>query len=124
MIQKGCFLKVNDNSGASMVCCIHVYKKKYGIPGDLILVSVKKLRKKRKAFSKVYKGLICKAVITRTKNFITKRSGFSVSCGENSVVILNKSGKPLGTRVLGGVSLKLRYTKFMKVASMAKNLIK
>mgnify|MGYP003956924095 CR=1 FL=1 len=98
MIQTGSYLKVIDNSGAKDVCCIKVlggYRKRYASVGGMILVSVKNLRRKRKATAKVKKGDVLKALVTRTKSKTTDFSGKSFQYLENSVILLNNQLKPL-----------------------------
>ena len=77
MVQKGTFLKVIDNSGAKKVCCIHIvkgYRKRYAFIGDLVIVSVKSLRSKRRLFSRIKKGEVLKALIIRTKRNLASYS--------------------------------------------------
>ena len=123
MIQKGSFLEVSDNSGATLVMCIHVYKKKYGLPGDIILVSVKQIRNKRKNTIKIKKGSLSKAIIirSRSKTFLNKKynNAFEYKSFDNSVVLINKNNKPIGTRVLGSVDQSIRYSRYSKIATMS-----
>ena len=127
MIQKGTYLNVQDNSGARLVQCIKIskgYKSRYSYIGDLILVSIKKLRTKRRLLSKVKKGQICKALIIRTKTkFKLLNNGNFQSFTENSVVLLNKQNKLIGTRIFGLVPKKLRYTKFFRLISLSSGVI-
>jgi large subunit ribosomal protein L14 len=126
MIQRGTFLSVIDNSGARKVQCIGLYngfKKRFANLGDTILITVKRLRAKRREFVKAKKGQIYKALIVRVKN----QSNFKGNCfsfKENAVVILNQKNKLLGTRIFGGIPQQLRYTKFLKLASLAFGIIK
>jgi len=122
MIQSGTYLNVIDNSGAKDICCIKVYpgyKRKYASVGDIITVSVKSLRSKRRSSSKVKKGDVLKALVIRTKVGFKDFSGKHVSFFENSAVLLNNQFKPLGTRVFGPVPKKFNYTKYLKVASLS-----
>lgn len=127
MIQNGTYLNVQDNSGARSVMCIKVlkgYKSRYAYIGDCILVSVKKLRTKRRLSSKVKKGEILKALIVRTKTkFGLVRNGNFNSFTENSVILINKQNKLIGTRIFGLVSQKLRCTKFFRVISLSSGVI-
>jgi len=96
MIQKGTYFKVVDNSGAKKACCIHVsggYRKRYGKTGDVVVVSIKSLRAKRREVSKIKKGDVLKALIVKTKVFRPSYSQESVSFFENSVVLLNNQKK-------------------------------
>jgi len=122
MIQVGSILSVIDNSGAKKVVCIKImkgFKKRYAFLGDVILVSVKKLRKKRRALSKVKKGEIYRALIVRlkTKSFSETLDAFS--CIENSVVLFSKQNKFIGTRVFGSILKFFRYTKYMRLIFMS-----
>jgi len=122
MIQSGSYLKVIDNSGAREVKCIGVLKRvkqRYAFMGEIITVSVKKLRTRRKLFSKVKKGEIYRALITRTKLLTKSQSGDSILFSENSVVLLNKQNKLIGTRVFGGIYKHFRYTKYLKFLFLA-----
>ena len=125
MIQKGSKLIVIDNSGARFVSCIHVpggYRKRYAFIGDNIIVSVKKLRNKRKLFSKVKKGDVIKALIIRTKTSLKSYSAEHLFFKENCVVLLNKQNKLIGTRMFGIIPSFFRYTRFLKIVSLASGL--
>lgn len=123
MISKGTFLNVNDNSGAILVSCIHIYGKKYGVCGDLILVTIKELRKKRRISTKIKKGSKVKAIITRCIDRKLKSTGFNTTFTENSVVLLGKNNKPIGSRVFGAVSGLIRQTRFLRVSSLSAGFI-
>ena len=122
MIQVGTTLNVIDNSGAKKVYCIRIIKgsnKRYAYLGDSILVVVKTLRKKRRALSKVKKGEIHNALIVRTKtkkSYCFSDSFFSL---ENSVILLNKQQKFIGTRIFGALPKIFRYTKYMRALSLS-----
>jgi len=126
MIQTGTYLNVQDNSGARLVQCIKIfkgYKSRYSYIGDSILVSIKRLRTKRRLLSKVKKGEICKALIIRTKTkFKTLNNGNFNFFTENAVVLINKQNKLIGTRIFGVVPKKLRYTKFFRLISLSLGL--
>lgn len=127
MIQKGTYFKVVDNSGAKKACCIHVsggYRKRYGKTGDVVVVSVKSLRAKRREVSKIKKGDVLKALIVKTKVFRPSYSQESVSFFENSVVLLNNQNKLIGTRVFGPIEKTFRYTKYLRILSLASGVIK
>jgi large subunit ribosomal protein L14 len=128
MIQKGTFLNISDNSGAKKVCCLHVYKNKKKVAkiGDLILVSIKTLRSKKRLKSKVKKGELYKALVIRTKYFqknVKNRITFSMSFLENSVILLDKKYKLVGTRILGPISKEFKMTKYSRIVSISSNLI-
>jgi large subunit ribosomal protein L14 len=127
MIQKGTYFKVVDNSGAKKACCIHVsggYRKRYGKTGDVIVVSIKSLRAKRREVSKIKKGDVLKALIVKTKVFKPSYSQECVSFFENSVVLLNNQNKLIGTRVFGPIEKTFRYTKYLRILSLASGVIK
>ena len=126
MIQQQTILKVADNSGAKTVKCVKVlggFKKRYARLGDIIVVSVQRLRNKSKKTSKVLKGGVFRALVIRTKTSYRKRDGSSFLLSENSVTLLNKQGNPIGTRILGPIPKTLKKKKFMKFASLSVGLI-
>jgi large subunit ribosomal protein L14 len=126
MIQSGTFLNVIDNSGAKLVCCIKVmrgFKRRYASMGDVVLVSVKTLRKKRRLFSKVKKGEIYRALIIRTKIGVNYISSDNLKFLTNSVVLLKRQNKLIGTRVFGSISKNFRYTKYMRLVSLSAGLV-
>ena len=121
MIQVGTVLNVSDNSGARKVYCIRVLngsRKKYARLGNLILVVVKSLRKKRKSLSKVKKGDIFCALIVRTRMKSISKFSDSFSFLENSVVLLTGQNKFVGTRILGSLPKNFRITSFMRLLSL------
>jgi large subunit ribosomal protein L14 len=122
MIQKGTFLTVIDNSGAKSVCCIRIvggHKKRYAYLGDTLIVSIKSLRNKRRSALKIKKGDVVRAAIVRTKKSICSYTGNSISFKENSVVLISKQNKILGTRVFGSLPRQLNYTKLLKFVSIS-----
>jgi large subunit ribosomal protein L14 len=124
MIQVSTILNVIDNSGAKTVCCLKVFpgfKRRYAFVGDIITVSIKSLRHKRKSSSKVKKGEILKALIVQSKK--PQYSGDSISFFSNSVILLNKQNKLIGTRVFGAISNNFRYSKYLKVISVSSGII-
>jgi len=126
MIQSGSYLSVVDNSGAKTALCIKVlsgFRRRYAGIGDTIMVSIKSLRGKRRLVSKTKKGEICKAVVIRTKSTKSSFSGDRLYFFENSIILLNKQNKFLGTRIFGSVPRFFRYTKFLKIASLAAGLV-
>jgi large subunit ribosomal protein L14 len=121
MIQKGTFLKVIDNSGAKNVCCIRIVsnqKYRYAYTGDILLVSVKKLRAKRRFASKVKKGQLVRALVVRTKKKNSYFSGDNLSFFENSVILLKKNNKLIGTRIFGLLPRSLRYSQYMRLLAL------
>ena len=126
MIQQESILKVVDNSGAKTVKCIKVlggFKKRYAGLGDIIVVSVQQLRNKSKKTSKVLKGGVFRALIVRTKNSFNKKDGSFFFLQENSAVLINKQGNPIGTRILGPIPKLLKKKKFLKFVSLSVGLI-
>jgi len=126
MIQQQTILKVTDNSGAKTVKCIKVpggFKKKIARLGDIVVVSIQKLRNKAKRTSKVKKKEICKALIVRTKAVTGKKTGVSLRFNENAVVLINKQGNPIGTRIIGPIPKTLQKKAFQKFISLANGLI-
>ena len=127
MIQQQTILKVADNSGAKTVKCIKVlggFKKRYARLGDIIVVSVQQLRNKSKKTSKVLKGGVFRALVIRTKTQYKKKDGSTFALNENSVTLINKQGNPIGTRILGTIPKIFRYSKFLKLFSLASNIIR
>lgn len=126
MIQTQSLLKISDNSGGKIGRCIkiiHGFKNKWSSCGDLILISIQKLKNKRKLTSKVKKGEIIQAVILRTKSKYRRQNSNFIKFYENSVGLINKQFRPIGTRILGPVLRELRKSKFMKMASLSKGFV-
>lgn len=119
----GTSLNVLDNSGARNALCIKVfpgYKRRYANIGDIILVSIKMLRSKRRDSLKVKKGELYRALVIKVKVPIKKFSGDSFFyVGNSSVVLLNKQNKFIGTRILSSVSKIFRFTKYLKILSIS-----
>lgn len=114
MVQVQTWLKPMDNSGANLVECIKTlggYNRTTAYPGDFILVSIKRLRLQRK----VKVGQIHLALVTRTKKEVVFLDGSSSSAKHNSVVLMNRKKRLLGTRFFGWVSRNLRRKKFLRV---------
>ena len=121
MIQMQTKLKVIDNSGAKIVKCIKilkVFKKKKAKIGDVIVVSVQKI-KSNSSLSKVKKGEVCYAMIIRTKKKFKRNTGVTTSFENNSVVLLTNTEIPLFTRVFGKVPRELRTQKMLKLYSLS-----
>lgn len=126
MIQQRSILKVIDNSGAKIVRCIKVlggFQKRYARLGDIIVVSVQQLRNKFKKTSKVLKGDVFRALVVRTKVNKQTKNGSFVTLQENSVVLINKQGNPIGTRIMGPISRTLKKKKFIKFINLSRGLI-
>jgi len=122
MIQIYSRLKVADNTGAKEILCIKVLggsKRKYGYVGDVIVGSVKKLIPS----SNLKKGEVVKGVIVRTKFPIKRKDGTVVKFDENSVVLIDKQGEPRGSRVFGPVARELRDRKYLKIISLAPEVV-
>ena len=122
MIQMQSTLSVADNSGARKVCCIKVLggsKRKYAGVGDIIVCSVKEAMPN----SKVKKGDVVKAVIVRTSKAMARPDGSYIRFDSNSAVLVNPAGEPVGTRIFGPVARELRARKFMKIVSLAPEVL-
>ena len=124
MIQSRTILKVIDNSGAKYVRCLKVLnKKKVGYLGDLIIVSVLSLRKGRGRKIRVKRKELCLGLISSVKCQISRLSGQYIRSQINSVILLNRKGKPIGNRVFGLVFKELRLKKKFKTLSLASVII-
>jgi large subunit ribosomal protein L14 len=122
MIQTASYLTVADNSGARKVMCIKVLggtRRRYASVGDVIVVSVKEAIPE----AKVKKGDVLKAVIVRTSKEISRLDGTYIRFDDNSAVLINAQLEPLGTRVFGPVARELRAKKFMKIISLAPEVL-
>jgi len=122
MIQVQTMLSVADNSGAKRLMCIKVLggsKRKYASVGDIIVVSVKEAI----PGSKVAKGKVMKAVVVRTAKEIPRPDGSYIRFDTNSAVLINDDKEPIGTRIFGPVARELRAKKFMKIISLAPEVL-
>ena len=122
MIQMESVLDVADNSGAKRVKCIKVLggsKRKYAGIGDIIAVSVKDAAPN----GKVKKGQIARAVIVRTKKEVRRPDGSYIRFDTNSAVLINKENEPVGSRIFGPVARELRAKQFMKIVSLAPEVL-
>jgi large subunit ribosomal protein L14 len=122
MIQQETLLNVADNSGAKRVCCIRVLggtHRRVASIGDMVVVSVKEAIPN----SKVKKGNVVKAVIVRTKKEISRIDGSWIRFDENAAVLINQHGEPVGTRIFGPVARELRAKRFMKIISLAPEVL-
>ena len=122
MIQQESYLKVADNTGAKEIHCIRVLggsKRKYGNIGDVIVASVRKAT----PGGTVKKGEVVKAVIVRTKRGVRREDGSYVRFDENAAVIIKDDKNPRGTRIFGPVARELRERDYMKILSLAPEVI-
>ncbi len=122
MIQVQAILDVADNSGARKVQCIKVIggsKRKVASVGDVIVVSIKKAIPR----GKVKKGDVMKALIVRTKKEVHRKDGSAVRFDANAVVLVAKDGEPIGTRIFGPVTRELRGKGFVKILSLAPEVL-
>lgn len=126
MIQQQTILKVSDNSGAKTVKCIKVlggFKKHSAYIGDIVVVSVQKLRNKFKFSSKVQKGEVYQALVIKTKTKTKKKDGSLIFFNTNSVSLINKQGNPIATRILGPVQKKIKKDKFLKFVNISSGIV-
>jgi large subunit ribosomal protein L14 len=122
MIQTESVLDVADNSGAKKILCIKVLggsKRRYASVGDVIIASVKESAPN----SRMKKGEVTRAVIVRTSKELRRKDGSYIRFDNNSAVIITKDGEPVGTRIFGPVARELRTKNFMKIASLAKEVL-
>ncbi len=122
MVQMSTVLDVADNSGARKVQCIRVLggtRRRYASIGDIIVVSVKEAIPN----SKVKKGTVMKAVVVRTAKEIGRPEGSYIRFDTNSAVLIDNQREPVGTRIFGPVARELRAKKFMKIISLAPEVI-
>ena len=122
MIQMRTILEVADNSGARRVQCIKVLggsRRRYASLGDIIVVSIKEAL----PGTKVKKGDTAKAVVVRVKDDTSRADGSSIRFDENSAVLINAHLEPIGTRIFGPVARELRAKKFMKIISLAPEVL-
>jgi large subunit ribosomal protein L14 len=131
MIQQQTLLRVADNSGAKTAKCIKIlggYKKKYAKLGDIIVVTIKKLRNKSKFTAKVKKGEVYKALIIRTKINTNKKDGsktffYKKDIYNNSITLINKKSLPIATRINEPTSFFLKKKQFIKFTSISTGLL-
>jgi large subunit ribosomal protein L14 len=122
MIQMQSNLEVADNSGARRVQCIKVLggsKRRFAGIGDVIVVSVKEAIPR----GRVKKGDVLRAVIVRTAKDIRRTDGTAIRFDTNAAVLINKQGEPIGTRIFGPVTRELRAKRFMKIISLAPEVL-
>ncbi len=122
MIQTESYLDVADNSGARRVMCIKVLggsHRRYAAVGDVIKVTVKEAIPR----GKVKKGQVMKAVVVRTRKGVRRQDGSLIKFDDNAAVLLNAQDAPIGTRIFGPVTRELRGEKFMKIISLAPEVL-
>ena len=122
MIQQESRLKIADNSGAKEVLCIRVLggtKQRYASLGDKIVVTIKNALPN----GNVKKGSVSNAVVVRTKKEIKRKDGSYIRFEDNAAILLNENDEPRGTRVFGPVARELRQKKFMKIVSLAPEVL-
>lgn len=122
MIQVQTKLNVADNSGAKLLLCIKVLggsRRRYASVGDIVIVSVKEAMPN----SKVKKGDVMRAVIVRTSKEIRRGDGSYIKFDDNSAVLINQQNEPIGTRIFGPVARELRAKRFMKIISLAPEVL-
>jgi large subunit ribosomal protein L14 len=122
MIQQYTRLNVADNTGAKKVMCIKVLggtRRRYGSVGDIIVVSIKTAV----PGGSVKKGEVSKAVVVRTKKEVGRIDGSYVRFDDNAVVLINEQNEPKGTRIFGPVARELREKQFMKIVSLAPEVL-
>jgi len=122
MIQQESRMNVADNSGAKEVLCIRVLghtRQRYAGLGDIVVVTVKDAI----PAGGIKKGVVAKAVVVRTKKRVRRKDGSYVRFDDNAVVLLNDAGEPRGTRIFGPVARELRERNFMKIVSLAPEVL-
>ncbi|MDZ4724036.1 MAG: 50S ribosomal protein L14 [candidate division Zixibacteria bacterium] len=122
MIQEFTVLTVADNSGAKRAMCFRILggsRKKYASIGDIIVVAVKEAI----PGGTVKKSEVCKAVVVRTKTAVLRKDGSRIRFSDNAAVIINEAKEPRGTRIFGPVARELRDKQFMKIVSLAPEVI-
>ncbi len=122
MIQQETILDVADNSGAKRVQCIRVLggtRRRYAALGDVIVVAIQEALPN----SKVKKGEVAKAVVVRTRREYGRADGSYIKFDTNSAVLINAQGEPIGTRIFGPVARELRSKRFMKIISLAPEVV-
>ena len=122
MIQQESVLDVADNSGAKKVLCIRVlggFHRRYARIGDRIVVAVKEAD----PGGTIKKGTVARAVVVRTKKAMKRPDGSYIRFDQNAAVIINEEGDPIGTRIFGPVARELRWKEFMKIVSLAPEVI-
>ena len=122
MIQQQTILKVLDNSGAKNVKCIKVlggFKKRLAFSGDIIIISVRNLKKNFKISTKIKKGDVMKALVIKTKKKTKKKDGSYIFFNNNLACLVNKQGNPIATRIIGLIPKNLKKSKYMKLTTLS-----
>ncbi len=119
MIQPQTYLEVADNSGASKLMCIRVLNRQYGNIDDVIIAVVKEALPSMP----VKKSDVVRAVVVRTAHTVQRENGMSIRFDDNAAVIINKEGNPRGTRVFGPIARELRERDFLKIVSLAPEVL-
>lgn len=122
MIQQTTYVNVADNSGAKTIACVKVLggtRRRYARVGDQIVAAVKDAIPN----SKIKKGTVVRAVIVRTKKEVRRNDGTYIRFDENAAVLINPQGEPVGTRIFGPVARELRARKFIKILSLAPEVL-
>lgn len=122
MIQPRSIVEVADNSGAKKAQCIRVMggsHRKYARMGDIVVVSIKEALPE----SNVKKGSVAKAIVVRTKKETRRNDGSYIRFDQNAVVLINAEGDPIGTRIFGPVARELRWKEYMKIVSLAPEVL-
>ncbi len=122
MIQSQTKLRVADNSGAKLLLCIKVLggsRRRYASVGDVVVVTVKEAMPN----SKLKKGDVMRAVVVRTAKEIRRADGSYIKFDDNSAVLINQQNEPIGTRIFGPVARELRAKRFMKIISLAPEVL-
>lgn len=122
MIQMQSMLDVADNTGAKSAMCIKVLgdsRRRYASVGDVIVLTIKKSLPS----ANLKAGTVCKGVIVRTKRSVKRADGSTIRFDSNAVVIVDNDGNPRGTRIFGAVARELRHKNFMKIVSLAPEVI-
>ncbi len=122
MIQQESVLAVADNSGAKKVLCIKVlggFHRRYASIGDKIVVTVKEAEPN----GNIKKGSVAKAVVVRTRKAVRRPDGSYIRFDQNAAVLINPEGDPVGTRIFGPVARELRWREYMKIVSLAPEVI-
>ena len=122
MIQNYTYMDVADNSGAKQAMCFHVFggtRRRYASLGDIIVVAVKEAIPQ----ASVKKGDVSRAVIVRTTKEVRREDGSYIKFDRNACVLINKDGEPIGTRIFGPVARELREKRYMKIVSLAPEVL-
>ena len=122
MIQNQSILDVADNSGAKKILCIKVLggsKRRYASVGDIIVASIKEAAPN----GKVKKGTVARAVVVRTSKELRRKDGSYIRFDSNSAVLINQNNEPVGTRIFGPVARELRAKNFLRICSLAKEVL-